>query len=127
MICSTNRKNLFLLPSGLFPTNPTELLGNERFAQMIPILKKTFDYVLIDTPPLSNVIDAAVVAKECDASLLVLAADNSARAEAKNVTEQLRSANSNLLGVVLNKVDVRRGSYYGKRYGGYDSYYSYDA
>ena len=63
MICSTNRKNLFLLPSGLFPTNPTELLGNERFAQMLPILKKTFDYVLIDTPPLSNVIDAAVVAK----------------------------------------------------------------
>ena len=127
VICSTNKKNLFLLPSGLFPTNPTELLGNERFAQMLPILKKTFDYVLIDTPPLSNVIDAAVVAKECDASLLVLAADNSSRSVAKTVTEQLRSANNNLLGVVLNKVDVRRGSYYGKRYGNYDSYYSYDA
>lgn len=126
VVCSTNKKNLFILPSGLFPTNPTELLSNDRFVQMIPILKKTFDYILFDTPPLANVIDAAVVAKECDASLLVLAADNSARMEAKNVAEQLRAANSNLLGVVLNKVDVRKGSYYGKRYG-YGDYYGYHA
>ncbi|MGI6006244.1 MAG: CpsD/CapB family tyrosine-protein kinase [Ruminococcus sp.] len=124
VIYSTNKRNLFLMPSGIFPTNPTELLGNERFVQMMPVLKKTFDYILIDTPPLSNVIDAAVVAKASDGAILVLSADSSSRAEARNVMEQLKTANSNLLGVVLNKVDVYRGSYYGKygRYGKYGEY-----
>ena len=64
-------------------------------------------------------IDAAVIAQVCDGSILVLAADNSSRAEAKGVVGQLKAANSNLLGVVLNKVDVHTGSYYGKKYGGY--------
>lgn len=124
IICSTDKRNLYLLPSGIFPTNPTELLGNERFAQMMPVVKNTFDYILIDTPPLSNVIDAAVVAKASDGSVLVIASDSNSRTEAKNVAEQLKAANPNLLGVVLNKVDVRRGSYYGK-YGSYGKYGGY--
>lgn len=125
IICSTNKDNLFLIPAGPFPSNPTELLGNERFAAMIPVLKKAFDYILFDTPPLMNVIDAAVVAKECDGSILVVASDCTSRVEVQNVTEQLRSANSNVLGVVLNKVDVRRGSYYGKKYGYGNKYGNY--
>lgn len=130
VICSTNKDNLFMIPAGPFPSNPTELLGNERFAEILPVLKKAFDYILFDTPPLMNVIDAAVVAKKCDASLLVVASDCTSRTEVQNVAEQLRAANSNVLGVVLNKVDVRRGSYYGKKYGygyKYGSYYGYNA
>lgn len=127
VICATNKNNLFLIPAGPFPTNPTELLGNERFELMMPVLKKAFDYILIDTPPLMNVIDSAVIARGCDASLLVVASDSTSRVEVKHVVEQLRSANSNLLGIVLNKVDVSRGSYYGKKYGygygyGYGNY-----
>lgn len=116
VICSTDIPRLYLVPTGIFPSNPTELLGNARFEQMLPALKQVFDYVLIDTPPLSNVIDAAVIAKKCDASLLVVAADSTSRVEVKRVSQQLKTANSNLLGVVLNKVDISRGSYYGKAY-----------
>ncbi len=124
VIYSTNKKNLFLMPSGIFPTNPTELMENERFSQMIPVLKNTFDYIIIDTPPLSSVIDAAVAARVSDGSILVLAADAASRAEARNVVNQLKTANSNVLGVVLNKVDVRFDSYYGK-YGKYKKYGEY--
>lgn len=119
VIYGTHQKNFFLTPTGLFPSNPTELLANARFQKLILGLKETFDYIIIDTPPLGNVIDAAIVAQICDGSILVIAADTSSRAEAKSVIHQLKTANSNFLGVVLNKVDIRTGSYYGKKYGSY--------
>lgn len=128
VIYSTNKENLYVMPTGVFPSNPTELLGNNRMEALIPALKKAFDYVIIDTPPLGSVIDAAVVAKNCDASMLVLASDETSRTEARKMIAQLKTANSNFLGVILNKVRVKEGSYYYKKYGSYygkkhDSYY----
>ncbi len=120
IIYASNRDNLYLIPVGKFPSNPTELFSKERFAIMLESLKKEFDYVIIDTPPLGSVIDAAVIAKQCDASMLVIAADKTSRTFVRNVIQQLKAANSNFLGVVLNKVDIKRsGYYYGRRYGGY--------
>lgn len=123
---STRHKNFFLLPTGRFPKNPTELLSKSRFETLVSTAKKAFDYIIIDTPPLGLVIDAAVVARECDGSVLVVSADNISRKVAKTVKDQLVQANENLLGVVLNKVDVR-DRMYGKKYGygygyGYGSY-----
>lgn len=121
---STNIRNLFLIPTGRFPKNPTELLGKPRFSNLVAASKSAFDYVIIDTPPLGAVVDAAVVAKECDGSVLVISSDRVSRKTAKNVKNQLYQANTNLLGVVLNKVDTRN-QMYGKKYGygyGYGSY-----
>ena len=124
VIYVTNKERLYVLPTGVFPSNPTELLGNARMDALITALKKVFDYVIIDTPPLGSVIDAAVVSKFCDASMLVLASNTTSRAEAKKVIAQLKTANPNFLGVVLNKVDMKGSGYYYKRYGyGYGSYY----
>lgn len=119
IIYETNKENLYAVPVGRFPSNPTELFSKERFPYMLDQLKKKFDYVIIDTPPLGSVIDAAVIAKKCDASMLVVASDRTSRTFVRNVIQQLKAANSNFLGVVLNKVDVKRSSYYGRRYGGY--------
>ena len=119
IIYATNKKNFFMLPCGVFPTNPTELLGNARLETLLTRLKNTFDYVLIDTPPLGLVIDAAVISKACDGSVLVLAANKSSKTLARTVSTQLKTANPNLIGVVLNKVEVRKGSYYKKKYGNY--------
>lgn len=86
--------------------------------------KSAFDYVIIDTPPLGAVVDAAVVAKECDGTVLVISSDRISRKVAKSVKNQLLQANENFLGVILNKVDVRN-QMYGKKYGygyGYGSY-----
>ena len=124
VIYVTNKERLYVLPTGIFPSNPTELLGNARMDALITALKKVFDYVIIDTPPLGSVIDAAVDSKFCDASMLVLASNTTSRAEAKKVIAQLKTANPNFLGVVLNKVDMKGSGYYYKRYGyGYGSYY----
>jgi capsular exopolysaccharide synthesis family protein len=91
---------------------------------LIAGLKKVFDYVIIDTPPLGSVIDAAVVSKYCDATMLVLASNTTSKKEAKKVIAQLKTANQNFLGIVLNKVDMKGSGYYYKRYGyGYGSYY----
>ena len=125
VVYATNKKNFFMIPCGTFPTNPTELLGNPRLETLLTGLKKTFEYIIIDTPPLGNVIDAAVVSKVADGSVLVLAADKSSKALAKSVSSQLKSANPNLIGVVLNKVETHKGSYYGKKYGNYNKYSGY--
>lgn len=119
VVYETNVEHLYLMPSGVFPTNPTELLGNFRMEALIASLKKAFDYVIIDTPPIGAVIDAAVVAKQCDASLMVVAYDTTSRTEARKMIAQMKNANPNFLGVVLNKVKVSESSYYYKRYGSY--------
>ena len=67
---------------------------------------------------LASVVDAAIIAKQCDASMLVLAADNSSRKLVKDVVARLKTANPNFLGVVLNKVPIKN-SFYGKYYGNY--------
>lgn len=124
VVYPTNKKNLFIMPAGAFPSNSTELLGNARMDALIPALKKVFDYVIIDTPPLGSVVDAAVIAKKCDASMLVVAANTIPRTFARRVMEQLKAANPNFLGVVLNKVSCEeRGYYYYKRYGNYYNKY----
>lgn len=124
VIYMTDKQGLFVLPTGPFPSNPTELLGNGRFEQLVESAKKIFDYVIVDTPPLGNVIDAAVVARYCDASILVLASDVSPKSLVKSVVGQLKVSNPNFLGVVLNKVDIKQNGYYGKKYGGYYGKYS---
>lgn len=120
----TNLKNFYVIPSGKFPTNTTELLGNSRFEELISALKKAFDYVIVDTPPLGSVVDAAVAAKRCDGSILVLSEGKDSRKMAKGVMEQLKTANPNFLGVALNNVDVGKGNYYYKHY---NNYYKYES
>ena len=119
VLFKTNRERLYVIPVGAFPNNPTELFGKERFGQLLEELKKVFDYVIIDTPPLGSVIDAAVIAKRCDASILVVASDSCSRGFVKSVITRLKNANPNFLGVVLNKVATKGNTYYGKEYGVY--------
>jgi capsular exopolysaccharide synthesis family protein len=125
IIYATNVKHFFLLPTGVFPKNPTELLNKPRFKELINGTRDSFDYVIVDTPPLGLVVDAAVIAKECDGSLFVVPSDTISRKVVKNVQNQLKQANANMLGIVLNKVDTS-GSTYGKKYGyGYGYGYAY--
>lgn len=123
VLYETNIPNLYAILTGVFPINPTELLGNQRFDALLTSVRQKFEYIIIDTPPIGSVIDAAVTAKQSDASLLVIASDVVSRGEARRMVDQLKSANPNILGVVLNKVDSRSGGYYyGKRYKGYSKY-----
>lgn len=121
-VYDTNIENLSVIVAGTFPTNPTELVGNARFADMIAKARQEFDYVIIDTPPIGAVIDAAIIAKQCDGSIFLIASDTVSRGEAREMVRQLRAANENILGAVLTKANVGRGKYYYSKYGYYHKY-----
>ena len=126
VICSTNINNLYMTFSGPVPPNPSELLGGERFLSILKVLRNSFDYVIIDTPPLGSVIDAAVAAKNCDGTVLVIENNAVSYKFVQTVKGQLDKTGSRILGVVLNKVDMdgkgyygHYGRYYGEYYGKY--------
>lgn len=126
VICSTNVQDLYVAFAGPVPPNPSELLGGGSFEAILKNLRNLFDYIIIDTPPLGSVIDAAVVAKQCDGTVFVVESNAVSRKFAQRVKEQLDMTGCRILGVVLNKVNVNSkgyyghyGKYYGKYYGRY--------
>ena len=118
-VCTTSTRNLWIMFSGMFPPNPSELLGSGRFRQLVEKVKEEYSIVIIDTPPIGSVIDAAVVAKVCDGSVLVLRCGSVSYRFAQRCKEQLEATGTRILGCVLNDVDLNASSYYGKYYGQY--------
>ena len=118
----TNVKNLCILFAGPTPPNPSEMLGSKKFAAAITNLRKAFDYLIIDTPPIGMVIDGAIVAENADGIILVMESGNDSYHLAQDIKEQLMKTGCPILGGVLNKVDTNKsnnGSYYGNYYGRY--------
>lgn len=121
--CATNLENLNVVFSGQVPPNPAELLGNSKFQTMIEELKTQYDYIIIDTPPLGRVIDAAVVAGQSDGVVLVIEANAISYKFAQKIKEQLEKSNCKILGAVMNKIERRDKGLYGKYYGRYYGQY----
>ena len=119
VICATNVKNLHIVYAGPVPPNPAELLGGKHFRELLTSLRKVYDYILVDTPPLGSVIDSAIIAEECDGSIMVIETGVISYRFAQDVKRQLEKSNCPILGVVLNKVDMSKQGYYGK-YGNED-------
>jgi Mrp family chromosome partitioning ATPase/capsular polysaccharide biosynthesis protein len=113
---------LLLLPSGPIPPNPAELLGSRRMTTMLADLSTIADIIVVDTPPLLPVTDAAVLATKCDTVVLVAAANETPRSALKRSTVILRGTGVRTIGVVLNK-SVKSGNeyYYGQYYTSADS------
>jgi tyrosine-protein kinase Etk/Wzc len=118
----TGVPNLTLVASGRFPPNPAELLGSSRMQQVLHDAKARFDVVLLDSPPLLAVTDAAVLSTMVDGVVLVIRTERTKRDAVRRALGHIRSVRARLLGAVLNDVDMRSGAYYGS-YGHY--YYSY--
>lgn len=117
--CETNIKNLYIAFAGPVPPNPSELLGNKRFKAMLEEARHNYDIIIIDTPPLGSVIDSAIIAKQCDGVMMVIARGEISYRFAQKVKEQLEKAECRILGCILNKVDMSKGG----KYGQYGSYY----
>lgn len=134
VIFSTQTEGLYISPCGPIPPNPTELLGSDKFTEFtktvgdmnFDFIGGKFDMILFDTPPLGSVIDAAIVAAQTSATLLVVKSRSINYKLAQSVKEQLEKANANVVGVVLNQVKKSDYQYqYGYRYGYNYKYYSY--
>ncbi|MBF0713332.1 polysaccharide biosynthesis tyrosine autokinase [Gemella sp. GH3] len=123
VLYETDVNNLTILPSGQIPPNPTSLLQSRNFEIMLSAFEKYYDYIIIDAPPVGAVIDAAIIAKQCDGSILVVQSDAIKRKFVKKAKDQLEQSGSKFLGVILNKVDMEVSSYGG--YGIYGNYGNY--
>lgn len=110
--------NLYVLTSGPLPPNPAELLGSERMRKFIYEMSLTFDMILIDTPPVLVVADAAITASYLDGVVLVAASGSATKERMVSAKDQLTKVKANLLGVILNKVPSGNGTYYYNYYYG---------
>ena len=119
-LCETDVKNLFVIESGQSSPNPIALLQSKNFDIMMNILRRYYDYVIVDTPPVGLVIDAAIISQKCDASILVAESGSVKRKALQKAKEQLEQTSTPFLGVILNKYDVSND-----RYGAYGAYGNY--
>lgn len=116
-------EGLFLLPAGKLPPNPSELLSSDRMAYLLSILEKKFDRIVIDTPPVLPATDALLIADHVDGIVLVIKAGGINRKMVKKAVDQLGSTRAEIMGVVLNQVDIKRAGYYSYYHKYYSSYY----
>ncbi len=104
--------NITVLPSGTIPPDPTYLLESNRMATLLEILKKHYEYIIVDLPPVNSVADAAILAKRLDGLLLVARHNVAEYHEVNAMLNQLRLANAKILGMVYNDAPVTGKSYY---------------
>jgi succinoglycan biosynthesis transport protein ExoP len=107
---------LWLLAAGRVPPNPAELLGSARFRDFIATLKDHFDCIVVDTPPVLAVTDAALVANVASGVIFVVGAEMASRYAARAAIETLVAAKAQFFGGVLNKVDLEHNAYYYSQY-----------
>jgi len=103
--------NLWLLGTGQMPPNPAELLNGRRIQKVFSTLRGLFDLVLIDSPPVLPVTDAVVLAKDADATLLVVAAGKTSRGDLQRAAEKLAQVNARVVGLVLNETSRQPSAY----------------
>jgi capsular exopolysaccharide synthesis family protein len=113
-------RNLFALPCGPIPPNPSELLHTAAFAAVIRSAAQQFDRIIIDSPPIAAVSDALIVSTQVDGTVVVVKAGATTRDAARRTLRSLADVNARVLGVVLNDVDAKDS-----RYGGYHYSYGY--
>lgn len=123
VIIDTRIDNLWALPCGPKPPNPAELLGSDMVKELIKTLRQHFDTIIIDTPPISAVVDPLEMAALADGVLLCVRAGVTPHQMVERSVRKLREIQAHTLGVILNGVDVTGSGYYGKygksyRYGG---------
>ena len=131
IIYETNYSNLFFVPVFKTVVNPALLFQSDRFSVLLDSLAEQLDYIIVDTPPIANVSDGEVIANSCDGALLVVRSDSTPRGLVGSSIKQLEAAGCTLMGIVVNRINLKSPAYYGKYYGGYyhgyyHGYYYYD-
>lgn len=123
VILQTPVDNLYFMPSGILPSDAAGILNSKRMSELIQDVKQRFDLVLVDSPPILGVSDASVLASEVDLTMIVVQHRKLPRNMLLRVKQAVENVGGNVIGVVLNNVDVRSDSQY--QY--YTSYYTYYA
>jgi protein-tyrosine kinase len=118
----THIPNLWLLPSGVLPPNPAELVGSRRMRERLEAASASFDLVVCDSPPVIAVSDGVALAAQCDGVILVVRVGTVSHEVLRRVAEQIEAVKGKILGVLLNSVDLTRDGYYYSYYRHYQAY-----
>jgi capsular exopolysaccharide synthesis family protein len=121
-VVETMVPNLFVLPAGIIPPDPSELLGSERMVEMLARAKERFARVILDSPPLIAVTDGAILSTHVDGVLMLIKAEATPRKLAIDAVDRLHELKAPLLGAVFNNMLIQRHGYYYHYY--YHRYYS---
>ena len=125
-IRSTPFPNLHVIPTGTLPPNPSELLVNERFVELLNGLSRMFDHVIVDTPPVLAVTDAAIIGRHAGIALIVLKAGQHPMRMIEETANRLHRAGVQVRGTLFNQVGRGRHGRYGYKYGYYYGGYKYN-
>lgn len=109
----TSVENLWFLGTEHPVAAPIDILSSERFAAMVEGLKKEFDIIVFDTPPLSCFVDAAILSAKADATLFVVSRNKVRKNDARDALDQLKRAKANVVGAVVNFCEPKNSKYYG--------------
>ena len=116
--------DLWFLSAGPQPSNPADLLASNAMKELLATLRLRFAHIVVDTPPALMVTDSTVVSSFVDGVILVTESEVTARAALVRTHRVLENAGANILGCVLNKLDLKYDGHYGSNYCNYVRYYS---
>jgi exopolysaccharide transport family protein len=122
LVKGTEIPNLFYIPSGPIPPNPSELIGSNLFKSMMVSLEERFDHIVLDSPPVLGFADSIILSTFVDGIILVVSGGKTPRETLQRAKEVLQQVNAKILGVIINRVDIHRSDY-GYYYYRYHSYY----
>ncbi len=115
----TDNKNLFVLPRGIYPPNPSELLNSKKNSKLIETLKDNYDIIIFDGAPVMGLSDSLIISSLVDKVLLVASLNEAQRTEIKNTKKDLENIDAHIAGVVVNNINARKS-----KHSGYYYYYS---
>ena len=122
IIKKTEIPNLYYIPSGPIPPNPSELVSSNRFKNMVASLGERFDHLVLDSPPVLGFADSIILATSVDGIVIVVLAGKTPRETLQRAKDVLHQVNAKILGVVINRIDIQRSDY-GYYYYRYHYYY----
>jgi capsular exopolysaccharide synthesis family protein len=108
-----------LMPHGIIPPNPTELLASKKFTDLLAKLRPEYDCILIDSPPCSGMADAMVIGKNADAIILVTESGKTKLQHLSKTLDQLESLRDKIIGAIINKINLKKSGGYYYNYGYY--------
>lgn len=121
----TNIPNAYIIPCGRYVLNSLQLLATEQFGAMMDVLRKNFDYIIVDTPPAGMIVDAVEIARYCDGAVIVVGYNRGTVQDVAKVSNSIAKTGCTVLGAVMNGVELQtfRNRRYYYRSEGYTYYY----
>ena len=115
----TKLKNVYLLPGGTIPPNPSELLESNKMQDVVSLLEEDYDIILFDCPPIIGLSDSLIITKYVDTTVIVSSYKNTPIDMLKKSVKALEAVNAKIAGVIFNKVPSKNNGYYSKYYNSY--------